>query len=52
MVMEKPAFAHPYHVLRPLFTDDVASPAGGEVPINPNAVEMFKTDEIAIKVPQ
>jgi len=46
---KKPEFAHPYHILAPLVTIDVASPAGGEAPLDPNSVEMFKTDEIAVK---
>jgi len=44
-----PEFAHPYHVLATHVTIDVASPAGGEAPLDPNSVEMFKTDDIAVK---
>ncbi|CUS15670.1 unnamed protein product [Tuber aestivum] len=44
-----PEFAHPYHVLSPHVTISVASPAGGEAPLDPSSVEMFKADEIAVK---
>ncbi|PUU72398.1 class I glutamine amidotransferase-like protein [Tuber borchii] len=44
-----PELAHPYHLLVPHVTIDVASPAGGEVLLDPNNVEMFITDDIAVK---
>ncbi|PWW71780.1 class I glutamine amidotransferase-like protein [Tuber magnatum] len=44
-----PEFAHPYHVLSPHVTIVVASPAGGEAPLDPSSVERFKADDIAVK---
>lgn len=40
--------AHPYHVLKPHVSITVASPAGGEAPLDQASVEAFKNDEIAI----
>ncbi|RPA93360.1 class I glutamine amidotransferase-like protein [Choiromyces venosus 120613-1] len=44
-----PEFAHPYHVLAPYATISVASPGGGEAPLDPGSVEMFKSDELATR---
>ena len=41
-----PEFAHPYHVLEPVANIAVASPKGGEAPIDPTSVETFKEDAI------
>ncbi|MCJ1230758.1 hypothetical protein MMC12_007432 [Toensbergia leucococca] len=40
-----PEFAHPYNVLAPHTHITVASPAGGEAPLDPSSVEMFKSDK-------
>ncbi|KAL9087759.1 MAG: hypothetical protein Q9165_006526 [Trypethelium subeluteriae] len=39
-----PELAHPYHVLEPKTEIIVASPKGGEAPLDPASVEMFKDD--------
>jgi len=39
-----PEFAHPYEVLAPHVQVVVASPAGGEAPLDLNSVEAFKDD--------
>jgi len=41
-----PEMAHPYHVLKPHVSITVASPAGGEAPLDQGSVEAFKNDEI------
>ena len=40
----QPEFAHPYYVLSPHSDITVASPAGGEAPLDPNSIEYFKDD--------
>ena len=41
-----PEFAHPYGVLAQAGVDiTIASPKGGEAPLDPSSVEAFKTDE-------
>jgi putative intracellular protease/amidase len=40
----KPEFAHPYDILSPLADITVASPLGGEAPLDPSSVAMFKDD--------
>jgi len=40
-----PEFAHPYQILAPHADISVASPAGGEAPIDMSSVEAFKSDE-------
>ncbi|KAG0633522.1 class I glutamine amidotransferase-like protein [Tuber brumale] len=42
-----PEFAHPYHVLSPHTTITVASPAGGEAPLDQGSVEKFGAEDIA-----
>ncbi|KAI9706143.1 MAG: hypothetical protein M1812_008252 [Candelaria pacifica] len=42
-----PELAHPYKVLAPHCNVTVASPAGGEAPLDPNSVEMFKEDKVS-----
>ena len=37
--------AHPYHVLSPHTSITVASPHGGEAPLDPSSVEAFKEDK-------
>jgi len=44
-----PEFAHPYEVLAPHVQISVASPAGGEAPLDPASVEAFKDDPISTK---
>ncbi|KIW05053.1 uncharacterized protein PV09_04208 [Verruconis gallopava] len=39
-----PEFAHPYHEVSPYADIVVASPKGGEAPLDPSSVEMFKED--------
>ncbi|MCJ1371438.1 hypothetical protein MMC20_002654 [Loxospora ochrophaea] len=43
-----PEFAHPYQVLAPHADITVASPAGGEAPLDPASVEMFKSDTSSV----
>jgi hypothetical protein len=43
----KPEFAHPHHVLHNKVSLTIASPKGGEAPLDPSSVEMFK-DEISV----
>lgn len=40
----KPEFAHPHHVLHNKVSLTIASPKGGEAPLDPSSVEMFKSD--------
>ncbi|KAL7891992.1 DJ-1/PfpI family protein [Trichoderma sp. SZMC 28014] len=42
-----PEFAHPYEILAPIANITVASPKGGEAPLDAGSVEMFKSDEVA-----
>jgi putative intracellular protease/amidase len=42
-----PELAHPYHVLRNKADIVVASPKGGEAPLDPSSVDASKDDEIA-----
>jgi len=44
-----PEFAHPYEVLAPHTQITIASPAGGEAPLDPSSVEAFKEDAISTK---
>lgn len=44
---QQPEMAHPYHLLKPYVSITVASPAGGEAPLDQNSVEAFKNDEIS-----
>ncbi|KAJ5119721.1 hypothetical protein N7448_010390 [Penicillium atrosanguineum] len=39
-----PEFAHPHHVLHNKVSLTIASPKGGEAPLDPSSVEMFKDD--------
>jgi putative intracellular protease/amidase len=43
----QPEMAHPYHVLAPHCQITVASPKGGEAPLDPGSVEAFKSDAIS-----
>jgi len=43
-----PEFAHPYEVLAPHVEIVVASPAGGEAPLDPSSVEASKDDAKAV----
>ena len=42
----QPEFAHPYAVLAPHAEISVASPAGGEAPLDLSSVELFKEDPV------
>jgi len=42
-----PEFAHPYDVLKDHVNITVASPAGGEAPLDPSSVEAFKEDAVS-----
>jgi len=44
-----PEFAHPYDVLAPHASITVASPAGGEAPLDPSSIEASKEDTISVK---
>jgi len=44
-----PEFAHPYEVLSSQCEIVVASPLGGEAPLDPSSVEAFKNDAISSK---
>ncbi|KAH8668736.1 ThiJ/PfpI family protein [Xylariales sp. PMI_506] len=44
-----PEFAHPYDVLAPKAEIVVASPKGGEAPLDPGSVEMFKQDKSSVE---
>ena len=43
-----PEFAHPYNILAPHSQVTVASPAGGEAPLDQNSVEAFKSDQQSV----
>lgn len=40
----QPEFAHPHEVLKSKTELTIASPKGGEAPLDPSSVEMFKSD--------
>jgi len=44
-----PEFAHPYDVLEPDCSITIASPKGGEAPLDPGSVEMFKEDKSSVE---
>ena len=44
-----PEFAHPYYKLEGKADIVIASPKGGEAPLDPASVEMFKEDAEAVK---
>lgn len=43
-----PEFAHPYNQVSPYADIVVASPKGGEAPLDPSSVEMFKSDKESV----
>jgi len=43
-----PEFAHPYDVLKDHVKITIASPAGGEAPLDPSSVEASKDDKISV----
>ncbi|KAI9823070.1 MAG: hypothetical protein M1819_001518 [Sarea resinae] len=45
-----PEYAHPYEVLAPHTEIVVASPAGGEAPLDQASVELFKEDPVSVQV--
>lgn len=47
--MIKPEFAHPHEVLHNKVSLTIASPKGGEAPLDPSSVEMFKSDATSTK---
>ncbi|CZR58333.1 related to NonF protein, involved in nonactin biosynthesis [Phialocephala subalpina] len=44
-----PEFAHPYEVLKDHVQITIASPNGGEAPLDPSSVEAFKEDPVSAK---
>lgn len=44
-----PEFAHPYYKIKSKADIVVASPAGGEAPLDQGSVEMFKEDAESVK---
>lgn len=47
ILTSQPEFAHPYHVLKDKTELVIASPKGGEAPLDPSSVEMFKNDPVS-----
>lgn len=47
--LQQPEFAHPYKVLSSQCEIIVASPNGGEAPLDPSSVEAFKEDAVCSK---
>lgn len=45
---EQPEFAHPYDVLSPHAQITIATPAGGEAPLDPSSVEATKDDKASV----
>ena len=45
---QQPEFAHPYDVLAPHTQITIASPAGGEAPLDPSSVEATKDDKASV----
>lgn len=43
-IKTQPEFAHPYYELEGKCDLTIASPKGGEAPLDPSSVEMFKSD--------
>ena len=41
-------FAHPHEVLKEQFKLEIASPAGGESPMDPSSIEAAKDDEVSL----
>ena len=48
LTAEQPEFAHPYDVLAPNAQITIASPAGGEAPLDPSSVEATKDDKASV----
>jgi hypothetical protein len=48
-VHKQPEFAHPYEILSSQCEVIVASPNGGEAPLDPSSVEAFKEDPVSSK---
>jgi putative intracellular protease/amidase len=46
-IIWQPELAHPYNVLKPYTSITVASPRGGEAPLDQASVEAFKEDKIS-----
>lgn len=44
----QPEFAHPYAALAPHAQITIASPAGGEAPLDPSSVEATKDDKASV----
>ncbi|KAJ6133302.1 hypothetical protein N7471_008517 [Penicillium samsonianum] len=44
-----PEFAHPWEVLHDKVSLSIASPKGGEAPLDPASVKMYESDEVAQK---
>jgi hypothetical protein len=45
----QPEFAHPHEILHEKASLTIASPKGGEAPLDPASVEMFKSDATSTK---
>jgi putative intracellular protease/amidase len=45
----QPEFAHPYEVLAPHVSAEVASPLGGTAPLDETSVEAYKEDAVSVK---
>jgi putative intracellular protease/amidase len=45
----KPEFAHPWEVLHEKTELTIASPKGGEAPLDPSSVQMFASDPVSSK---
>lgn len=43
----KPEFAHPHEVLHDKVSLTIASPKGGEAPLDQNSVKMFESDPVS-----
>ena len=47
--IDQPEFAHPYQILSPHAEIVVASPAGGEAPLDEGSVAAFKADPASVE---
>lgn len=44
---QQPELAHPYHILAPHCTLTLASPLGGEAPLDPLSIKAFESDKLS-----
>ncbi|OJJ33962.1 hypothetical protein ASPWEDRAFT_114189 [Aspergillus wentii DTO 134E9] len=47
-----PELAHPYQILKPKVDISIASPQGGEAPLDPHSVKAFENDEVSMSFMQ